>query len=45
MARFAGVSGKGSIIYKQKRVEVFYTFEENSFITITVYVFYGKWES
>ena len=30
--------------YKQKRVEVFYTIEENIMITVTVYVFYGKWE-
>ena len=30
--------------YKQKRVEVFYTIEEDVTITVTVYVFYGKWE-
>jgi len=30
--------------YEQKRVEVFYTIEGNKMITITVYVFYGKWE-
>jgi hypothetical protein len=30
--------------YEQKRVEVFYTIEENVMITVTVYVFYGKWE-
>ena len=30
--------------YEQKRVEVFYTIEENVIITVTVYVFYGKWE-
>lgn len=30
--------------YEQKRVEVFYTIERNTIITITVYVFYGKWE-
>jgi len=30
--------------YKQKKVEVFYTIEENIMITVTVYVFYGKWE-
>jgi hypothetical protein len=30
--------------YKQKRVEVFYTIEENIMITVTVYVFYGEWE-
>jgi hypothetical protein len=29
----------------QKRVEVLYTIEENVIITITVYVFYGKWEA
>ena len=31
--------------YEQKRVEVHYIIEENVVITITFYVFYGKWES
>lgn len=30
--------------YEQKRVEVFYTIEDDAIITVTVYVFYGKWE-
>lgn len=30
--------------YEQKRVEVFYTVERDVIITVTVYVFYGKWE-
>lgn len=30
--------------YEEKRVEVFYTVEEDLIITVTVYVFYGKWE-
>ena len=30
--------------YEQKYVEVFYIVEEDKIITITVYVFYGKWE-
>jgi len=30
--------------YEQKRVEVFYTVEENVIVTVTVYVFYGKWK-
>lgn len=30
--------------YEQKRVEVFYTIEGDTMITVTVYVFYGKWE-
>ena len=30
--------------YEQKRVEVFYTIEGNKILTVTVYVFYGKWE-
>jgi len=30
--------------YDQKRVEVFYTVEEELIATVTVYVFYGKWE-
>ncbi|PJC74134.1 MAG: hypothetical protein CO012_07100 [Syntrophobacterales bacterium CG_4_8_14_3_um_filter_49_14] len=30
--------------YEQKRVEVFYLIEGDKIITVTVYVFYGKWE-
>lgn len=30
--------------YEQKRVEVFHTIEGDAIITVTVYVFYGKWE-
>ncbi len=30
--------------FEQKRVEVFYTIENNRIVTMTVYVFYGKWE-
>jgi hypothetical protein len=30
--------------YDQKRVEVFYIIEYEVIITVTVYVFYGKWE-
>ena len=30
--------------YEQKRVEVFYIVEGNVIITVTIYVFYGKWE-
>ncbi len=30
--------------YEQKRIEVFYTIEDDTIITVTVYVFYGKWE-
>ncbi len=30
--------------YDHKRVEVIYTTENDIIITITVYVFYGKWE-
>ncbi|RKY64865.1 MAG: hypothetical protein DRQ08_06855 [Candidatus Latescibacterota bacterium] len=30
--------------YEQKRVEVIYTIERDVIVTITVYVFYGKWE-
>jgi len=29
--------------YEEKRVEVFYMIEEGAIITVTVYVFYGKW--
>lgn len=31
--------------YEQKRVEVFYLTEGDKIITVTVYVFYGKWEA
>jgi len=30
--------------YEHKRVEVIYVIERGSIITVTVYVFYGKWE-
>ena len=30
--------------YEQKRVEVFYLIEGDKIITVTVYVFFGKWE-
>jgi len=30
--------------YEQKRVEVIYTLENDVIVTVTVYVFYGKWE-
>jgi hypothetical protein len=29
---------------EQKRAEVFFTTEGDAAITVTVYVFYGKWE-
>jgi sulfatase maturation enzyme AslB (radical SAM superfamily) len=31
-------------VYDQERVEVFYQVEGDVIITVTVYVFYGKWE-
>jgi hypothetical protein len=30
--------------YEQKRIEVVYMMERDVAITVTVYVFYGKWE-
>jgi hypothetical protein len=30
--------------YEQKKVEVYYLIEGDKVITVTVYVFYGKWE-
>ncbi|MBM2814946.1 MAG: hypothetical protein HW421_1708 [Ignavibacteria bacterium] len=30
--------------YEQKRIEVIYTIEDVQIVTVTVYVFYGKWE-
>lgn len=32
-------------LFEQKRVEVFYVIEGNVAVTVTVYVFYGKWEN
>lgn len=29
--------------YAEKRIEVLYVIEEETIITVTVYVFYGKW--
>jgi hypothetical protein len=29
--------------YEQKRVEVIYTVERDMVVTVTVYVFFGKW--
>ena len=29
--------------YEQKKVEVFYALEGKQVVTVTVYVFYGKW--
>lgn len=31
--------------FEQKRIEVFYVIEGGVIVTVTVYVFYGKWES
>jgi hypothetical protein len=31
-------------VYEHKRVEVFYIAERNVIVTVTVYVFCGKWE-
>jgi hypothetical protein len=30
--------------YPHKKVEVYYIIENQTIITVTVYVFYGKWE-
>ena len=30
--------------YEEKRVEVFYAVQRDVIVTVTVYVFYGKWE-
>ena len=30
--------------FEQKRVEVIYILEEDVIITVTVYVFYGRWD-
>ena len=31
--------------YEQKKIEVFYLIKGDKIITVTVYVFYGKWEA
>lgn len=31
--------------YLQKRVEVYFIIEASTIITVTVYVYYGKWEA
>ena len=31
--------------FEQKRLEVFYLIENNEIVTVTVYVFFGKFES
>ncbi|MBI3250147.1 MAG: DUF4258 domain-containing protein [Deltaproteobacteria bacterium] len=31
--------------FEQKRIEVFYVIEGGVIVTVTIYVFYGKWES
>lgn len=35
---------RGGRIYPQKRVEVYYLQEAERIVTVTVYVFYGRWE-
>lgn len=35
---------RGGKFYEQKRVEVIYTIEGDGIVTVTAYVFYGKWE-
>ena len=35
---------RNNLYYEQKKVEVYFIIENNIIITITVYVFYGKWE-
>jgi len=35
---------RNGVFYEQKRVEVYYVTKEDTAVTVTVYVFYGKWE-
>ncbi len=35
---------RNSKYYQQKRIEVIYLKKEENIITVTVYVYYGKWE-
>lgn len=41
---FAFQQTRNKKYYEQKRVEVIYLIEDEKIITVTVYVFYGKWE-
>lgn len=34
---------RNNVYHEEKLVEVFYVIENNVIITVTVYVFYGKW--
>ena len=34
---------RGNKLFEQKRIEVIYVIEQNTTVTVTVYVFYGKW--
>lgn len=36
---------RGQKYYEQKRIEVIYIMENDVAVTVTVYVFYGKWET
>jgi len=35
---------RNGYLYEQKRIEVYYVIEYEKIITVTVYVFFGKWE-
>jgi hypothetical protein len=35
---------RNGVYYEQKRVEVYYIMECGTAVTVTAYVFYGKWE-
>jgi hypothetical protein len=41
---FAFDNSRNDKYYKQKKVEVIFTKEEKNIYTVTVYVYYGKWE-
>lgn len=36
---------RNGTFYEQRRVEVFNTIEADTIVTVTVYVFYGRWEA
>ena len=36
--------GRQNVYYDQKKVKVIYVLPEDVAMTVTVYVFYGKWE-
>ena len=41
---FAFKANRNGKYFKEKKIEVFYVIEGVTIVTVTVYVFYGRWE-